>query len=205
MPRTKKAEAPPTSATIWRAFPDGPTYDSIQDQSSPWFVDEVVRQTYLDIATDEFEVRRLTAQDHPVNIRRATIAFGQMWRDMQGQAPTPDTHTMKVNVGGPAGRDDVSWEQDAKATTRASDETIFRHMKCLAEAWDSKRREEERSRQDDAQRRAHTCSWCGEYQFGQGNTCPTCELALEWERLRQAAESEQGAKAIKKVRAVANG
>lgn len=204
MARTKAPEAP-ARGPLWRAYPDGPTPEDVADESSPWFVDEVVRDSYLEIATDEFEVRRVTKQDHPVNVRRATIAFGQMWRDQQGQAPTPDTYTMKIAVGGPAGRDHESWEQDAKVTTRASDETIFRHMMCLAEAWTLKHRQDERARQDEADRRANTCTWCGEYERGQGQKCPTCELALEFERMRRAAESERGARAVKKVRAALQG
>ena len=64
MARTKAPEAP-ARGPLWRAYPDGPTPEAVADEGSPWFVDEVVRESYLAIAADEFEVRRITAQDHP--------------------------------------------------------------------------------------------------------------------------------------------
>jgi len=66
-------------------------------------------------------------------------------------------------------------------------------------------RAKHREYQREKEVRENTCAMCDTYQPGQGLKCHTCELALEWEKLRRAAESEQGRKAIKKVQAASKG
>ena len=149
---------------------------------------------------------RLTSQNHPVNLDVKQRWLAEMWRDRSGQAPETDPNTLTVQLTGEQlSQTTQDWIARLNSTTRASKEALFAHAQCLGHAFQAYHRAKDAANREQASRRQHTCSWCGEYQPGQGLKCKTCELALEWEKLRRAAESEQGRKAIKKVNAASKG
>lgn len=206
MARSNTTEAPtiPGTGLVWDYIPDGPTIPDIQDELGPWFVDPQVIETYLVTAADIQTMKRLTSQDHPVNQDIRTRWLAEMWRDRSGQAPETDPTTLTVQLTGEQpSQTTQDWIARLHSTTRASKEALFAHAQCLGHAFEAYHRAKDAANREQASRRQHTCSWCGEYQPGQGLKCKTCELALEWEKLRRAADSPQGQKAIKKVQAAA--
>ena len=203
MPKAKTAEA---SSLVFAAYPDGPSVADISDPESPWFVGEVVRESYLQIAGDPLQMRRMegTRDGLDVNEAIARRNFAIRWQQAKGA----DTQHMRGGIAivhevSPTGSrltvDEM--EAEVQTLTGASSATIHRHEWTLSEAWYRHNQRLWRAKVDAAERRQNTCHWCREYVPNCNGECSTCLDALEFDSLQQAAQSERGKRAIEKMRA----
>ena len=207
MARSKASDSTiPGTGLVWDHVPDGPTIPDLQDSEGPWFVDPRIIEGYLVTASDVRKMLTLTRQNHPINQEVTIRWLAEMWRDRSGQAPERDPNQLTVQLTSEQpSRRTQDWIDNLRVTTRASDLTLFTHGKCLAHAYENYHRAKHNEYRQAKEIRDNTCAMCDTYQPGQGLKCRTCELALEFEKLRRAAESEQGRKAIKKVQAASKG